>query len=310
MRAAVLDEISGVPEVREFEEPGLNDAGVVVDVNVAGLNPVDIATAGGLMGEIPIPSVVGREGIARLDGRRVYFEKCLPPYGSFAERTLIDPSAAIEVPDGIEDELAVTFGIAGLAGWLPLSWRAQLAPGEDVVVLGASSVVGQIAVQAAKLLGAGRVIAAARDEAMLRRCRELGADATVSLRGEREQIAAQLREACDGGPTLVLDAVWGEPALAALDALAPHGRLVQIGNSAAPTAEISPRALRRKAASILFYINFQVPPEVKVEAFQCLCRHALAGELHVDVEVIPLERVAEAWERQQRGPHRKLVIRP
>jgi NADPH2:quinone reductase len=310
MRAAVLEKVGGVPRVREFEDPSATDSGVVVDVDVAGLNPVDIATAGGLMGEIPIPSVAGREGIARLDGRRVYFERSLRPFGSFAERTLIDPSQVIEVPEGVADELAVAFGIAGLAAWLPLSWRAELAEGEDVVVLGASSVVGQIAVQAAKLLGAGRVVAAARDEGMLRRCRELGADETVSLLGGREEIAERLREATGGGPSLVLDMLWGEPALAALDALAPRGRLVQIGNSAAPQAEVAPRALRRKLASILFYINFQAPLEAKAEAFQRMCRHAQAGELHVDVEVVPLDRIGEAWERQQAGPHRKLVIRP
>ena len=67
----------------------------------------------------------------------------------------------------------MAFGIAGLAGWLALEWRAQLREGETVLVLGASGVVGAIAVQAAKLLGAGRVVAATRSPEGLDRAQEL-----------------------------------------------------------------------------------------------------------------------------------------
>ena len=67
------------------------------------------------------------------------------------------------MPDGLDPALAVCLGVSGLAAWLGLEWRGRLAAGETVLVLGASGVVGQIAVQAAKLLGAGRVVAAARN---------------------------------------------------------------------------------------------------------------------------------------------------
>lgn len=86
--------------------------------------------------------------------------------GSFAERLAIAESALVTAPegsDGAADALAACFGVAGLAAWLPLEWRAQLREGETVLVLAASGAVGKIAVQAAKLLGAGRVVAAARD---------------------------------------------------------------------------------------------------------------------------------------------------
>lgn len=310
MRAAVLGEVGGIPEYGEFDDPTGRPDGAVVEVSAAGLNPVDIATAGGLMGEVVVPSVAGEEGIGTYEGRRVYFQECRAPFGSFAERTLVDPELLVDVPDGVEDELALCFGIAGMAAWNSLEWRGRLREGERVLVLGASSVVGQIAVQAAKLMGAGRVVAAARNEEALARTRALGADAIVNIAGERDEIAERIAAAADGGFDLIMDAVWGEPATAALPALADHGRLVQVGNAASPLAEITPRGLRAKLASILFYTNVQLPQELKARSFQRMCEHGARGELRVAVEVVPLEDIADAWRRQGRGPHHKLVIQP
>jgi hypothetical protein len=99
----------------------------------------------------------------------VYFDAPILPFGSMAERALIDPAFTHPVPDVVPDGVAVALGIAGLAAWLALQWRAELARGEHVLVLGASGVVGQIAVQMARRAGAGRVVAAARSQAGLKR---------------------------------------------------------------------------------------------------------------------------------------------
>ena len=314
MRAAVLHRLGGVPTVEEFDEPGGEEAGELVDVSIAGLNPVDVFIATGNMPRArpDPPSVVGLEGIGTVagDGRRVYFNGSTPPFGSFAERTAANPDELIDVPEGVEDAQAVCFGIAGMAGWISLAWRAELREGETVLVIGASGVVGQIATQAAGLLGAGRVIAAARDDEGLRRLADLGTDETVMIGADLDAFTESIREVAPGGVDLIVDPVWGPPAVAALGAAADYGRLVQIGNAASPTAEITASAFRNKHASIVGYTNFLVPGEVRAEAFRRMCEHSTRGELTVEVEEVPLDDVPDAWQRQQEGPHHKLAIRP
>jgi NADPH:quinone reductase-like Zn-dependent oxidoreductase len=313
MRAALLTDHDQAPEPGEFDDPQPDDGELLVELSVAGVNPVDIWTARGVMGsKPPLPSVAGREGIGTTeDGRRIYFDTSVAPFGSFAERTLVEAGTEIEVPDGVEDQVAVAFGIAGLAAWLGLGWRGGLTEGESVLVLGASGTVGIIAVQVAKLFGAGTVVAAGRNEERLERAKELGADDTVTLGDDRDALVEALRGAApDEGFDLVLDPLWGEPALAAIEAIAMNGRMVLIGNSAGQEAELSSRSVRSRQAALVGHTNFNAPFEVKAEAFQAMCRHAASGELQVEVEELPLDEVEQAWERQLKAPHRKLVLRP
>src|SRR4051794_26049978 len=182
MHAAVLHEL-GAPSPGEFDEPTPADGQAVADVAVAGLNPIDVNKAAGrfYLGPPELPSVPGMEGVGTVDGRRVYWLEAVQPFGSMAERCLVDPAQTIPVPDGLDDATAVALGIAGLAAWLALEWRADVQEGETVLVLGATGTVGLVAVQAARVLGAGRVVAAGRDPDGLRRAERAGADAIVDL---------------------------------------------------------------------------------------------------------------------------------
>ncbi|HZV74690.1 MAG TPA: zinc-binding alcohol dehydrogenase family protein [Conexibacter sp.] len=316
MHAAVLHEHGATPRSEAFEEPIAADGQAVVEVAVAGVNPVDVRKASGtfVSGPPPLPSVVGTEGVGRVagDGRRVYFDVPVAPFGSFAERALVAADAMIELPDAVDDGVATALGIAGLAGWLPLAWRAQLQPGETVLVLGATGVVGQIALQAARLLGAGRVVAAGRDPQLLERALQLGADSTVDLTGSpsRDDLAAAFREAAGGDIDVVHDPLWGEPAAAAVEALAFRGRLVQLGQSAGAEATFSSLPIRGRMLDIRGYMNGFAPADVRRDAYRTLVDHAVAGQIAVDVERIPLADVADAWERVQRSAHRKLVLVP
>jgi NADPH:quinone reductase-like Zn-dependent oxidoreductase len=302
MKAAVLHEIGGVPVFEELDEPKAPEGQELAEVLVAGINPVDISMAAG---SPTIPSVVGREGIARLsDGQRVYFDTAGTPFGSMASRVPVDPGRTFPVPEGLDDGLAVALGIAGLAGWLALQLRARVQAGETVLVLGATGMVGQIAAQAAKLLGASRVVAAARDRETLDGLR--GADETVVLEGD---YAAELQEAGGDGYNVVIDTIFGAPLEAALQATAPGARVVSLGGAAGPT--ISLPLGRIFDRTLTGHANAMTPIEDKRAAYAQMTAYAAAGELVVDVERAPLERVSEVWRRQaSASPHRKLVLVP
>jgi NADPH:quinone reductase-like Zn-dependent oxidoreductase len=310
MRAAILRAHGAVPEVGELDDPA---DGEVVEILAAGMNPADVRIASGTFASErhEPPYVAGKEGVGRReDGTLVYFDASVEPYGAFAERSAIPPGSGYAVPDGLDPALAVCLGVSGLAAWIGLDWRGRLAAGETVLVLGASGVVGQIAVQAAKLLGAGRVVGAARDEAALERARGLGADGIARL-DATDDLVATLRDAAGGdGFDLVLDPLWGEPAKAALAAIAPFGRLVNIGQSAAAEATLTSATIRGKPVEILGYTNYTAGEERKAAAYARLARHALAGEIRVEIERLGLDDVPEAWRRQGSSPHRKLVIVP
>ena len=307
MRAAIYTKPGAPPEPGTFEDPVAGDDQAVLEVRAAGLNPYDLTLASGAMGPQPLPRVAGLEAVGTLpDGARVYVGSSVRPFGAFAERTLVDPSRAFAVPDGLADHLAVALGISGLAAWLPLTYQARLQPGERVLVLGATGVVGRIAVQAARLLGAGRVVGAGRHRASLEALRELGAHAVVAL-GEGDDAAALQAEA-DDGYDVVLDTVYGSPFVAALAATAAYARLVTIGGGAGQVAEVPYGALLGRTH--IGHATGFVPADAQREAYAALTRHALLGELDVEIERVALDRVAEAWATQASGAHRKLVIVP
>jgi NADPH:quinone reductase-like Zn-dependent oxidoreductase len=312
MRAAVIPAHGAVPEPGTFDDPSPVDGQEVVAVLAGGVNPVDmrIAAGGFPLEQRDPPYVPGKEGVGRLDdGARVYFDATVAPFGAFAERTLIPAGSGFAVPDALDEGVAVALGVAGLAAWLGLEWRGALQPGETVLVLAASGVVGQIGVQAARLLGAGRVVAAARSPEGLERARELGADATVRL-GEHGDLSAALREAAGGGVDVTLDPLWGEPAAAAVDAANPFARHVALGQSAGAEATFVSNSVRSRPMSIVGHTNYAADDARRRAAYGRMAAHAAAGELRVDVERFPLDAVADAWRRQGESPNRKLVIVP
>jgi NADPH2:quinone reductase len=221
----------------------------------------------------------------------------------------VDEAALIEVTEDIPDAIVAGLGVAGLAAWLSLRWRAQLAAGETVLVLGATGAVGQLAVQIAKLLGAGRVVAVGRNSAALARARELGADAVVRLDGRGPaELAAEMEQVSDGPVNVIVDTLWGEPAVAAAFAAAPGARLVNLGQSASPTAPLPSAPLRGKLLTVLGHTNLLAPSQVQQAAFGRLAGHVASGELSLDCEAVALTEISDAWRRQAKSPHRKLIV--
>ena len=180
--------------------------------------------------------------------------------------------------------------------------------GERVLVLGATGAVGQVAVQLAKLLGAGRVVGAGRNAERFERVRELGADAVVEL-GEGD-LAEAFEQAAGGQLDVVIDPLWGEPAMAALRAIATE-RAPRQRRASPPAPTSGCRSSRCATARARSTRSPPAGPRSSAKARACtdrLLEYALAGHLTVDREVVPLEDVAAAWQRQDASPGRKLVI--
>jgi NADPH2:quinone reductase len=311
VRAALIREVGGAPEPGDVAAP----EGDAIEVLAAPLNPIDLAVSrGGLATHPALPYVPGCEAVGRtVEGKVVWiFGGSLGRTrdGGMAERASVGDAHAVEVPEGADPALAGALGIAGLAGWLPFAWRAPLRGGENVLVLGATGSVGLVAVQAAKLLGAARVVAAGRSAEGLERARELGADETVRL-DDATGLAAAFKDAFGGeGPSYVFDPLWGPPAAAAVEAAAPWATIVNLGQSAGATAELTSAAVRFKSLSILGHTNFAVPADELADHYRRLVGHAVAGELELEVERVPLDAVADAWRRQADGAGTKLVLVP
>jgi NADPH:quinone reductase len=316
MRAAVVSALGSPPGPAEAPAPARGQGEALVAVGMAPLNPIEIRIAAGRFARTAEPPYVpGTEGVGRVveangrpSGGRVRFEGALPGFGAngaLAELAAVPEDALVELPDEADDALAAAIGTVGITAWLALE-RAGLRPGERVLVLGATGAVGQAAVQLARVLGAGHVAAAGRDAERLDRARELGADEVVDL--ARDDLADAFRAAAGGEIDVVVDPLWGPPAMAALAALGNGGRLVNVGESAGTGVHVPLGGLRNKQGAILTLSSGWTPLPQKLAAYRRVLEHALAGRLEVDREVVPLAEVAAAWERQAGSPGRKLVI--
>jgi NADPH2:quinone reductase len=311
MRAAVISSLGEPPELREVPEPEPREGDVIVEIECVPLNPIDIAIGAGRFygGHPPLPFRAGEEAVGRrLDtGQRVWIYRRWT--GGLAERVAVPEESLVPVPDGADPVLAGACGIGGISGWLPLTWRAPVREDDRVLVLGATGTVGLVAVQAAKLRGAARIVAAGRDPDGLARARRLGADGTVELDGG-DDLADRFLVACGAeGPTYVVDPLWGAPVVAALEAAARHARIVHLGQSAGPEATLKSSVVRGKGLDIYGHSTPLAPREVLRREYAALVEHGARGDVEIEVERIPFEDVAEAWRRQASGsPRSKLVV--
>jgi NADPH:quinone reductase-like Zn-dependent oxidoreductase len=190
--------------------------------------------------------------------------------------------------------------MSAVAAWLALE-RGRLQPGERVLVLGGGGAVGQVAVAAARLLGAARVVAVCRSPAARERARRAGADAVVPLAADVDELTARIRDACGGSTDVVVDPVFGAAATAASRVLADRGRLVNLGGASGDRAEFSSAVLRSRTADVLGYTNNALRPDQRRAALEAVFRHAAAGRLAVAHETVPLADAPAAWRRQATG---------
>ena len=319
MRAAVIYKSGASPSIQDFPDPAATESELLITVLAASLKPVDKQLAAGTHFASPreFPVICGTDGVGRLPGgSRVFFGGPRRPYGSFAERTVVRLEQCFPIPDNLDDATAAAVPNPGVSAWLSLSHRAELRPGETVLILGATGVTGRLAVQIAKILGASRVVAAGRNPETLASLAELGADATISLNQSPESlIAAFRRENSERRFDVIIDYVWGAPAEALLAALterefilsSSEARFVQVGESAGATIQLSAAALRSAALTLMGTAGVPSMDVVSAALKQVLDR-AREGCLRIETEQLPLSQLEAAWNRPSGS--RRLVFRP
>ena len=187
----------------------------------------------------------------------------------------------------------------------PLKWGAKLQPGETVLINGATGFAGRLAIQVAKLLGAGRVIGTGRDAAALRSLRALGADSVIDLKQSPDRLATAFKDAAgETGYDVILDFLWGCPTETLVMTLIPEKlafargrtRLVQIGEAAGPTITLSADALRTSGLEITGG-GAGLTPEAIGEGTAQVWDWIKAAKVRAELEAVPLKDVERAWTR-------------
>ena len=324
MNAAVVHAYDAPPRYGQFEGPVPREGEQLVAVTAAGLHPIVRGIAAGKHygSSGVLPFVPGVDGVGLLaDGTRVYFGISRAPFGTFAEQGLAPSSMCVPLPDGLDDATAAGTANPAMSSWVALTVRAKFVAGESVLVLGATGVAGQLAVQIAKRLGARRVIACGRNPEALAEAKALGADATISLDQPREALVAALRaeiagKETGGGVNIVLDYLWGPPAEAALEAIAMKGldqaapriRYAQIGSSAGETIPFSAGTLRSSGLELLGSGFGSASLDQIRSAVTEFFAAAAATPFQVKIRTAPLRDVERLW--GERESTVRLVFQP
>jgi NADPH2:quinone reductase len=306
----------GDPDVLRLEEAPVPEPGpgqVRLRSEVIGANFVDTRFRQGASGifrrplpGIPTGDVVGTvvatgDGVdAGIVGRRV----ASLVEDAFADEVLADASWLAPVPDGVDDGMASMLPMGGpvARGVLRIG---RLAPGETVLVHAAAGGIGHLAVQLAKLLGAGTVVATAGSAAKLDLVRGLGADVAVDYTDP--DWPERVRAAAPRGVDLVLDSVAGPMLERSVELLAPLGRLVVYGAAGGEPGPVPATlyALRSIVGFSVLAWRDARPEEARADVTD-VAEHAAAGRLRTVVHTrLPLTDAAEAHRilegRQQLG---------
>lgn len=313
MKAAVVSTFDTPPRFADFPTPtptGRHE--LLVEVLACGLHPRVRSQADGshYTSTGALPLVPGIDGVGRdADGALRFFVLPDTRVGAMAERTVIDARRSVLLPPDT-DPIAVAAGInPAMSSWIALRRRIEFPSGAAVLVLGATGNAGRLAVQVARRLGAGRVVAAGRDPDRLAALAALGADVAVPVGSDSFGRAA-------ADVDVVLDYLWGDPAVAAMVAIVTDRRdrgrtlrWVQIGSVAGPTAAVPSAALRASGLAVVGSGQGSVSTGDILAELPALAREITAGTYAVDAEPMALADVERAW-RAAAHTARRIVLVP
>jgi len=304
MKAAIVRASGRPPAYAEFAEPVPSAGENRITVTAAALSPVVKSRASGrhYSSSGQFPFVAGLDGVGRLDdGRRVYFVLPKAPYGSMAERAVVPAAHCLPVPDGLDDVTAAAIANPGMSSWAAYTERARLKPGETVLVNGATGTAGRLAVQIARHLGAGKVVATGRNAETLHSVAALGADVTIPLGEDPAALEERFQAQFAGGVDVVIDYLWGPSAERLLVAAARAGaeavpiRFVQVGAVSGPEITLPGAVLRSSAIELMGSGIGSVPLDRFVHCIGGLLQAAGPAGFRIAARPVPLSQVEQAW---------------
>lgn len=304
MKALVVQEFGLSPIYTDFPEVIAGPNEVRVAVKAAAMSQVvkSRASGGHYSASGSLPFVAGIDGVGLLDdGRRVYFALPRPPFGSMAERTVVSVAHCLSLPPELDDLTAAAIANPGMSSWVAFAERARLRAGETVLVNGATGTAGKLAVQIAKHLGAGKVIATGRDLGALRTVAALGADVTIPLEADENALEERFKEQFADRIDVVVDYLWGMSAERLLIAGAKAGpdavpiRFVQIGSVSGADITLPSAVLRSSPIELMGSGHGSIPLERHLRAVGALLQATLSGNLKIAFKPVALADGNRAW---------------
>jgi NADPH:quinone reductase-like Zn-dependent oxidoreductase len=319
MNAAVVRSFGNPPAYEPFEIPApTSEDEMLIDVLAAGLHPRTRSSANGShytsTGQLPM--IPGLDGIGRDPaGQLRYFILADTHLGSMAEQAVIDPRRSVVLPADT-DVLTVAAAMnPAMSSWIALRSRIAFEPGQSVLVLGATGNAGQMAVQIAKRLGAGRVIAAGRDPERLVALTELGADTTISLAGDPDAIDGVLGEAA-AEVDVVIDYLWGAATERNMPAVLTRRTdksqpliWIEIGSMAGLQITLPSAWLRAARLELVGSGQGSVSTKDIASELPTLAAEISTGTYTIDTVATPLSEVEQTWNAPV-APGRRIVFVP
>jgi NADPH:quinone reductase-like Zn-dependent oxidoreductase len=314
MKAAVVRSFDAAPRYEDFDLPPLGEEDIVVDVLAAGLHPrVKTQAAGNhYADEKVLPMIPGIDAVGRTaDGKLVYCIVHDSPFGTMAQKVVVDRRRCVELPEGSDEAALAAAMNPAMSSWIALKLRAPIQPNQSVFVLGATGNAGRMAIRIAKLLGAGRVVGAGRE---ISRLEGSGADEIVSLVGDSKAVGDSIAKAASESD-IVIDYLWSKPAAHAMVAMLTARKerdkpinWIQIGSVAGPTMELPSVALRSKNLRVMGSGQGSVSAKAIVEELPALAKEIGDGRIPVDAMRVPLADVEKTWTAQIPANRRVVLV--
>jgi NADPH:quinone reductase-like Zn-dependent oxidoreductase len=322
MKAAVMYPLEGLPRYADFPDPTIqNDDELLVTVKAVAIKHFDKGRASGTHYSSAAPAtggkVIGGDGVCLLaDGTRVYG---IGVSGMLAEKATIHKSRIVQIPAGLEDATAAALPNAVIGAAMALKFKADIQPGDVVLINGATGFTGQVAVQIAKHYGAAKVITTGRNKASLDKLLALGADEVVAIGQDDERFKAQLNAIHAQTPIdVIIDYLWGHSAEMILECLKGDGsftnriRYVSVGAITGDIIQLSAANLRSinlqlSGSGLGAWTKQQVGmlfSKILPEMFQL----AAEGKLSILTQSVKLEDIAELWDLEVPNGQRLVVV--